>query len=86
LLASDTVADHALFALRKVAEERVGERTDALLDGNLDYTMRYRLARVFGVCVSQRAADGLALATSAEASAKAEALRDTLSVAFRAGC
>jgi HEAT repeat protein len=62
LLASDTLADHALFALRKVAEERVGELTDALLDINLDYAVRRRLARVFAVCVSQRAADGLVLA------------------------
>jgi ATP:ADP antiporter, AAA family len=61
LLASDTLADPALFALRKVAEERVGELTDSLLDGNLDDTVRCRLARVFAVCVSQRAADGLVL-------------------------
>ena len=61
LLASDTLADHALFALRKVAEERVGELTDALLDANLDDTVRCRLTRVFAVCVSQRGADGLVL-------------------------
>jgi hypothetical protein len=47
--------------MRKVAEERVGELTDALLDTNLDYTVRRRLARVFAVCVSQRTADGLVL-------------------------
>ena len=34
LLACDPLADYALFALRKVAEERVGELTDALLDPN----------------------------------------------------
>jgi hypothetical protein len=62
LLAWDPVADYALFALRKVAEERVGELTDALLDPNQDYAIRRRLARVFSVCVSQRAADGLMLA------------------------
>jgi AAA family ATP:ADP antiporter len=62
LLAFDPVADHALFALRKVAEERVGELTDALLDPGQDYAVRRRLARVFSVCVSQRATDGLLLA------------------------
>ncbi len=62
LLAVDPVADHAMFALRKVAEERVGELLDALLDPNQDYAVRRRLARVFSVGVSQRAADGLMLA------------------------
>jgi ATP:ADP antiporter, AAA family len=62
LLAFDPVADHALFALRKVAEERVGELTDALLDPNQTYAVRRRLARVFSVCVSQRAVDALLLA------------------------
>ena len=59
MLAVDSVADYALYALRKVAEERVGQLTDALLDPNQDYAVRRRLARVFSVCVSQRAADGL---------------------------
>ena len=62
LLAWDAVADYALVALRKVAEERIGELTDALLDPNQDDTVRRRLARVFSVAVSQRAADGLLLA------------------------
>ena len=62
LLASDPVADYAMFALRKVAEERVGELFDALLDPNQDHAVRRRLARVFSVAVSQRAADGLMLA------------------------
>src|SRR5262249_33241517 len=61
LLAWDPVANDAIFALRKVAEERVGELIDALLDPNQDFAVRRRLARVFGVCVSQRAADGLML-------------------------
>jgi hypothetical protein len=39
--------------------------TDALLDANLDDTVRCRLARVFAVCVSQRAADGLVLGLDA---------------------
>ena len=54
-------AEHALFALRKVAEERVGELVDALVDPNQEFAIRRRLARVFSVCVSQRAADGVAL-------------------------
>ena len=59
LLAWDQVADHALFALRKVAEDHVGQLVDALLDPNQDFAIRRRLARVFSVCVSQRAATGL---------------------------
>jgi hypothetical protein len=62
LLASDRFADYALFALRKVAEERVGELIDALLDPNQGEVVRVRLARVLAGCVSQRAADGLVLA------------------------
>ena len=50
-----------VFALRKVAEERVGQLIDALIDPNQDFAVRRRLARVFSVCVSQRAADGLML-------------------------
>jgi hypothetical protein len=61
LLAWDPVAEDAVFALRKVAEERVGELTDALIDPNQDFAIRRRLARVFAVCVSQRATDGLML-------------------------
>jgi hypothetical protein len=59
LLAWDAVADDAVHALRTVAEERVGELTDALLDPNQPFAIRRRLPRVFSVCVSQRAADGL---------------------------
>jgi hypothetical protein len=66
LLAEDGLADYALFALRKIAEEHVGELTDALLDSTCDYAVRRRLARVFSVCVSQRAADGLVLALDDE--------------------
>jgi hypothetical protein len=62
LLASPSLADYALFALRKVAEERVGQLTDALIDPNQDDAVRRRLARVFSVGVSQRAVDGLMLA------------------------
>jgi len=62
LLAVDPLADYALFALRKVAEEHVGQLTDALMDPNQEFAVRRRLARVFSVCVSQRAADGLVAA------------------------
>src|SRR5262249_60243586 len=61
LLAWDAVAGDAIFALRKIAEERVGELVDALSDPNQDFAVRRRLARVFSVCVSQRAADGMLL-------------------------
>jgi ATP/ADP translocase len=61
LLAWDAVASDAVFALQKVAEERVGQLIDALTDPNEDFVVRRRLARVFSVCVSQRAADGLLL-------------------------
>jgi hypothetical protein len=61
LLAWDAVAPDAVFALRKVAEERVGQLTDALIDPNQDFAVRRRVARVLSVCVSQRAADGLML-------------------------
>jgi HEAT repeat protein len=59
LLAPGPLADYALFALRKVVEEHVGQLTDALLDPNRDWAVRQRLARVFSVGVSQRAADAL---------------------------
>lgn len=61
LLAWDPVAEDAVRALRKVSEERVGELIDALLDPNQPFAVRRRLARVFSVCVSQRAIDGLML-------------------------
>jgi hypothetical protein len=61
LLTWDPVAPDAIRALRGVAEERVGELIDALIDPNQPFAVRRRLARVFSVCVSQRAADGLML-------------------------
>jgi AAA family ATP:ADP antiporter len=61
LLAWDAVAQETMTALRTVAEERIGELTDALLDAHQPFVIRRRLARVFSVCVSQRAADGLLL-------------------------
>jgi hypothetical protein len=62
LLAWDQVAQHATFALQKVAEEHVGQFVDVLVDPNQDFAVRRRLARVFSVCVSQRAVDGLMIA------------------------
>jgi HEAT repeat protein len=61
LLAWDPVAAEAGDALRRVSEERVGELIDALTDPNQEFAVRRRLARVFSVCVSQRAVDGLML-------------------------
>ena len=61
LLAWDPVAEDAVRALRKVAEEHIGQLTDALIDPNQPFAVRRRLARVFSVCVSQRAVDGLLL-------------------------
>jgi hypothetical protein len=61
LLAWDPVAEDAVNALRRVAEEHIGTLTDALIDPNQDFAVRRRLPRVFSVCVSQRAADGLLL-------------------------
>lgn len=61
LLAWDPVAATALEALRGVAEERVGELVDALVDPHQDFAVRRRLARVFAACTSQRAVDGVML-------------------------
>jgi len=61
LLACEPVADYAFFALRKVAEERIGQLSDALLDPGQEPAVRRGLARVLSVCVSQRAADTLIL-------------------------
>ena len=61
LLAQDDVSQDCIRALRSVAEERVGELIDTLVDPNQPFVVRRRLARVFSVCVSQRAADGLLL-------------------------
>jgi hypothetical protein len=61
LLEWDPVADDVIRALRKVAEEHVGAFVDALVNPNQPFAVRRRLARVFSVCVSQRAVDGLTL-------------------------
>lgn len=59
LLAWDPAAADAIDALRRVAEDHVGQFVDVLVDQNQDFAIRRRLARVFSVCTSQRAADGL---------------------------
>ena len=61
LLAWDAIALDAADALRRVSEEHIGQLIDALIDPNQDFAVRRRLARVFSVCVSQRAVDGLIL-------------------------
>jgi hypothetical protein len=62
LLAWDAVAEEAVRALRKAAEDRIGALADALLDPNQPFAVRRRLARVFSICVSQRAVNALLLA------------------------
>jgi AAA family ATP:ADP antiporter len=61
LLAWDPVAHEAVDALRRSAEDHIGELIDALINPNQEFAVRRRLARVFTVCVSQRATDGLIL-------------------------
>jgi hypothetical protein len=65
-LLAGPLSDYAVFALRKVAEERVGQLTDALLDPGIDYKIRRQIARALSVGVSQRAADALILALDDE--------------------
>ena len=74
LLAWDQVAPEAINALRKVAEEAVGQLADSMLDPTQDFAIRRRIARVLSICVSQRAVDGLLLA-----------LDDRFEVRFQAG-
>ncbi len=62
LLAWDLAAADAILALRKAAEESVGQLVDSLLDPRQDFAIRRRIARVLSICVSQRAVDGLLLA------------------------
>lgn len=84
LLAWDPVAEHATFALQKVAEEHIGQFVDALLNPNHDFAIRRRLARVFSVCVSQRAVDGLMLALDdLRFAVRREAGRSLLSIVER---
>jgi hypothetical protein len=59
LLRWDEVSQDCIHALRSVAEERVGELIDALVDPHQPFVIRRRLARVFSACTSQRAADSL---------------------------
>ena len=74
LLAWDAVASDAIVALKKAAEEVVGQLVDSMLDPRQDFAIRRRIARVLSICVSQRAADGLLAA-----------LDDRFEVRFQAG-
>ena len=60
-IAEDDVAEACVQALRAVAEERVGQLLDVLLDRNQPFVVRRRLARTLSACGSQRAVDGLLL-------------------------
>lgn len=62
LLGRRAIGDYAVFALRKVAEEHVGQLTDAMLDPSQPADVRRRLAAVFSIGVSQRSVDALVLA------------------------
>ena len=62
LLESSDTAPAAMRALEKVADKRVGELTDALLDRDVPVVVRRRIARVLGQAATQRAVDGLVLA------------------------
>jgi HEAT repeat protein len=61
LLAWDPVAEAAVAALRKVADERAGELADALLNPSQPFAVRRRVARALGSCTSQRGVDSLLL-------------------------
>ena len=49
------------MGVQSIPVTTLGELIDALLDPNQPFAVRRRLARVFSVCVSQRAVDGLML-------------------------
>jgi ATP:ADP antiporter, AAA family len=59
LLAWDAMAEHAICAMRPLAESHVSVLVEALVDPNQDFAVRRRLVRVFSVCASQQAADGV---------------------------
>jgi len=59
LLAWDPVSEHAVAALRAVADRHVGALLDALLDPDQPFAVRRRMARVFATCTSRRAMDGV---------------------------
>jgi hypothetical protein len=61
LLATDAVYGDVVRALRRVAEENVGQLVDALLDPKTDPLVRRRIPRVLSHCRTQRAAEGLLL-------------------------
>jgi hypothetical protein len=59
LLARDDVSEDAVRALRTVANQVVGQLTDALLNADEDFAVRRRIPRVLGYCTSIRAVEGL---------------------------
>ena len=61
-LLAGQLSDYAVFALRKVAEERIGQLTDALLDPARMTRSGGNSRGILSVGVSQRAADALLLA------------------------
>jgi hypothetical protein len=79
LLAWDAVAEDVGIALRRIAEDHVGQLIDTLLDQNQDFAVRRRLARVF---------HGLRIAAGGrwtDARTRGSALRGTVSVRALAG-
>jgi ATP:ADP antiporter, AAA family len=61
LLAWDPVAQDAVVALQRVADEHIGQLTDVLLDPTQPFAVRRRVPRVLSACTVQRAVDGLLL-------------------------
>jgi len=59
LLAWDEVYGEVIRVLRGCAEQHTGQLVDALLDKNVDFTIRRRLPRVLSVCATSRTAEGL---------------------------
>jgi hypothetical protein len=66
-------------ALRKVAEERVGEAVDALIDPNQDFAVRRRLARVLRVRL-WRAAAGLCSADDLRFDVRCQSARSLVAI------
>ncbi len=59
LLAWDPVAREAIYALRPLADQIVGQLTDALVSPSTDFTIRRRLPRVLSAARSERAVESL---------------------------
>jgi len=61
LLGRNDLYAEALRALRRLAPRATGQLLDALLDPEVDVTIRQRVPRVLRACPSQRAVEGLLL-------------------------